>query len=192
MGSERQIRSTSLAIRERASPASARVSSAAGISRPSRTACPAQRLVKSTLPSFSAAAFRGAKRGRGMGKSRRIGRNRADLAHHAVGDPARRSAGHDVGDDGGIVPRLRQRRASRRTHPGFRTAQIGGADLHAGRTQRECRRDAPPVRDAARCDHGDLHRIDHLRHQREGAGLLRRYFRSGTCRDGRRLRRLAR
>src|SRR6266478_8808530 len=47
--------------RASAAPASARVSSAAGISGPSRTACPAQRLVKSTLPSFSAAAFRGAK-----------------------------------------------------------------------------------------------------------------------------------
>ena len=32
---------------------------AAGISRPIRTACPAQRLVKSTRPSFSAAAFSG-------------------------------------------------------------------------------------------------------------------------------------
>src|SRR3981189_993825 len=47
--------------RASAAPASARVSSAAGSSRPSRTACPAQRLVKSTLPSFSAAALRGAK-----------------------------------------------------------------------------------------------------------------------------------
>src|SRR5262245_31179495 len=47
------------AMRASAPPASARVSSAAGISRPIRTACPAQRLVKSTRPSFSAAAFSG-------------------------------------------------------------------------------------------------------------------------------------
>ena len=45
--------------RASAAPAKARVSSAAGISRPSRNPCPAQRLVKSTLPSFSAAAFNG-------------------------------------------------------------------------------------------------------------------------------------
>src|SRR3979409_1326748 len=47
--------------RASAAPASARVSSAVGSSRPSRAACPAQRLVKSTLPSFSAAALTGAK-----------------------------------------------------------------------------------------------------------------------------------
>ena len=69
-----------------------------------------------------------------------------------------------------------KRRARRRGHLRFRTAQIGGADLHAGRPQREGRRDAPPVRDAARGDHGNLHRIHHLRHQREGAGLLRDIF----------------
>src|SRR5258705_6783810 len=45
--------------RASAARASAGVSSAAGISRPSRTAWPAQRLVKSTFPSFSAAAFNG-------------------------------------------------------------------------------------------------------------------------------------
>ena len=45
--------------RAKADPARTRVSSAAGISRPSRTAWPAQRLVKSTLPCFSAAAFSG-------------------------------------------------------------------------------------------------------------------------------------
>src|ERR1700682_5055062 len=45
--------------RASAEAANSRVSSAAGISRPSRRACPAQRLVKSTLPSFSAAAFNG-------------------------------------------------------------------------------------------------------------------------------------
>src|ERR1700682_6213581 len=48
-----------LLSRASAAPASARVSSAAGISRPIRTACPAQRLVKSTFPCFSAAAFKG-------------------------------------------------------------------------------------------------------------------------------------
>jgi hypothetical protein len=42
-------------IRARALAASARVSSPAGISCPICTACPAQRLLKSTLPSFSAA-----------------------------------------------------------------------------------------------------------------------------------------
>jgi hypothetical protein len=45
--------------RASALPAKARVSPAAGMSRPSRTACPAQRLVKSSLPCFSAAAFNG-------------------------------------------------------------------------------------------------------------------------------------
>ncbi len=112
-----------------------------------------------------------------MGKRRRISRNRADLAHHAVGDPACRAPGHDVGDDSGIIPRLGERRPRRYNHPGFRTTQIGGTDLHAGRAQRERRRDAPPVGDAARRDHGDFHRIDHLRHQREGAGLLGDVFR---------------
>ena len=45
--------------RASADAANSRVSSAAGISLPSRSACPAQRLVKSTLPSFSAAVFNG-------------------------------------------------------------------------------------------------------------------------------------
>ena len=39
------------------------------MSRPSRTACPAQRLVKSTLPSFSAAAFSGARPVAACGKA---------------------------------------------------------------------------------------------------------------------------
>src|ERR1700692_1167693 len=55
--------------RARALPASARVSSAAAWSRRSRTACPAQRLVKSTLPSFSAAAFSGARLVAAWGKA---------------------------------------------------------------------------------------------------------------------------
>ena len=111
-------------------------------------------------------------RGSGMRKCRGIRRNRADLAHHPVGDPARRTPGHDIGDDGGIVAGLRQRHARRRGHLGFRAAQIGGADLHARRPQRERRRDAAPVGDAAGRDHRHLHGIHHLRHQRKGAGLL--------------------
>ena len=116
--------------------------------------------------------FQGTKRGGGMGKCRGIRRDRPDLAHHAVGDAARRAAGHDIGNDGGIVGGLRQRDARRRDHLGFRAAQIGGADLNAGRAQRERRRDTAPVGDAAGRNHRHLHGIHHLRHQRESAGLL--------------------
>ena len=49
----------------------------------------------------------------------------------------------------------------------------GGADLHAGRAQRQRRHDAAPVADAAGGDHRHLHRIDDLRHQRHRAGLPR-------------------
>ena len=55
----------------------------------------------------------------------------------------------------------------------LRTAQVGAADLHAGGAERECRRDPARVADGAGRDHRHLHRIDHLRHQREGADLRR-------------------
>ena len=51
--------------------------------------------------------------------------------------------------------------------------QVGGADLHARRAERERRRDAARIGDAAGRDHRHLHRIDDLRHQRERADLRR-------------------
>ena len=68
--------------------------------------------------------------------------------------------------------RLGQRHARRRDHFRLRAAQVGGADLHARRAQREGRRNAASIGNAAGRNHRHLHRIDHLRHQRKGAGLF--------------------
>src|SRR5947209_1061113 len=65
----REPQPASLAIRASASLASVRVNSAAGMSWPRRTACPAQTLEKSILPSFSAAAFKGASAVAACGKT---------------------------------------------------------------------------------------------------------------------------
>ena len=51
--------------------------------------------------------------------------------------------------------------------------QIGRADLHAGRAQRQGGGDAARVADAAGGDHRHPHRVDDLRDQREGADLRR-------------------
>ena len=160
------------ASRASAPPASARVSSAAGISRPIRTACPAQRLVKSTLPSFSAAAFSGPSAVAACGNAGASGEIGPTSRMTRLATPR---AGRPVMTLVMTVEsslRLGQRGARRRDHLGFRAAQIGAADLHAGRAERKRRRDAAPVGDAAGRDHRHLHRIDHLRHQRKRAGLL--------------------
>ena len=107
-----------------------------------------------------------------MRERRRVRRDRADLAHDAVGDAACGPAGHDIGNDGGIIVGLGQRRARRCNYLRFRATQIGTADLHAGGAERKRRRDAAPVRDAAGGDNGDLRRVDHLRHQCERPRLL--------------------
>ena len=160
-----------LLSRARAAPASARVSSVAGISRPIRTACPAQRLVKSTLPSFSAAAFNGpsavaacgnAGASGEIGPTSRITR----LATPRAGRPVMTlvmtvelsRACASIARAGAITLDPGQRR--------------GAADLHAGCPQREVGSDTAPVGDAAGCDDRHLHRIDHLWHQRKGTGLL--------------------
>ena len=62
-----------------------------------------------------------------------------------------------------------QRGAMRRRYFRLRAEHIGGADLHAGSTQRERRGDASRIGDGAGRDHRHFHRVDHLRQQREGA-----------------------
>ncbi len=54
-------------------------------------------------------------------------------------------------------------------HFGFRTGEKGGADLRPAGAERERRRDATAIGDGAGGDHRQAHRIDHLRHQGEGA-----------------------
>ena len=107
-----------------------------------------------------------------MRERRRVRRDRADLAHDAVGDAACGPAGHDIGNDGGIIVGLGQRRARRCNYLRFRATQIGTADLHAGGAERKRRRDAAPVGDSAGGDYRHPHRVNHLRHQRKRAGLL--------------------
>lgn len=55
--------------------------------------------------------------------------------------------------------------------PRFWTEQIGGSNLRAAGPKRECRRNATGVCDTACGNDGNRHGVDHLRDEREGAGL---------------------
>jgi hypothetical protein len=111
------------------------------------------------------------KRARGERKRGRNRIDRPDLAHHAIDDAARRPAGHQVGDGGGVILRGGERRPMRRRNLRLGTVQIGGADIGARRAQRKRRRNPARVAQATGRDHRHLHRIDDLRHQRERADL---------------------
>ena len=157
------------ANRASAAPASERVSSAAGISPPIRSACPAQRLVKSTLPSFSAAAFSGPSAVAACGKSgapAMIGptSRMTRLATPRAGRPVMTLV---ITVASSFACASAMRAAALTLMP---ATQIGAADLHAGGAERERRRDAAPVRDTAGRDDRHLHRIHHLRHQRKVPG----------------------
>ena len=115
--------------------------------------------------------FQRPERRRRMGESRTFRGHRSQFAHRAVDDAARRTPGHDVGDGGRTILRQRQILADDGADLGFRAAQVGCADLHAGRAQRKCGSDATTVGNAASRDHRHPHRIGHLRDQRECARL---------------------
>ena len=147
------------------------MNSPAGSARPSAAACPAHIGEKSPEPCASALARSGASAPAASGNSGATSDDRADLAHHAIDDAARRPAGQQVGERGAVVARGLERGAVRRRNLRFRAPEIGRADLHAGGAERERCRDAARVGDGAGGDDRHLHGIDDLRHQRESAGL---------------------
>ncbi len=127
--------------------------------------------MKSVEPLASAAA-RSGKGGAGrQRKRRRVGAERADLADEAIDDAARRPSGEKIGDGRAVVARRLERRTVQCHRLGFRRQQERRADLGARSTQRERRRDAPAITDAAGSDHRHFHRVDHLGYQGHGAGL---------------------
>ena len=140
------------------------------MSRPSDAACPAHIGEKSPEPCASALARSGERAGGQWKFGRHLG-YRADLAHQAIDEAARRTAGHEIGQRRAVIARGFERGAMRRRDLRLRTPQIRRADLHAGGPEREGSRDAARVGDAARGNDRHLHRIDDLRNERKRAGL---------------------
>ena len=69
---------------------------------------------------------------------------------------------------------------------GFRTQQVGSADLHARRAQRHRRRYAARIGDAAGGDHRHADGFGHLRQQRQSAHLSGQILRQENAAGGRR------
>lgn len=99
----------------------------------------------------------------GKGKRWRHVRHRTDLSHHPVDDPARRAAGHQIGQSGTLFARGFERGAMRLRNLRFRAPEIDGADLHAGGAERERCRDAARIGDGTGGDDRNPHGIDDLR-----------------------------
>src|SRR5215510_1890297 len=68
-----------------------------------------------------------------------------------------------------------------RANGGFGTEQICRPDLNAGCAQRQSRRNAPCIRDAAGGDDRELHFPHNLRHKGECANLSSKIFRYETA-----------
>ena len=149
---------------------SSRVSSAAPIAcsrwRSAPTTAARSRCCRALRPRAQRRQRRGGQRKGGQ----RVA-HRAQLAHQPVDDAARRPAGEQVGQRGVARALALQRGAVQGARGRFRAQQVGRADLHAGRAQRQRRGHAARVGDAAGRDHRHPHRAHHLRQQRKRALL---------------------
>ena len=99
------------------------------------------------------------------------GADRAELAHQAVHDAARRPPGEKVCQRGHTGRVTRECSTRHGTGAGFGTQQVGRADLHAARAERQRSAYPPRVRNAACSDDRYAHGTQNLRYQRQGADL---------------------
>ena len=127
--------------------------------------------MKSVEPLASAAARSGKAAPAASGNAGAWALSGPDFADEAIDDAARRPSGEKIGEGRAVVARRLERGPVQRHGLGFRRQQECRADLGAGSAQRQRRGDAPAVADAAGGDHRHFHRVDHLGHQRHGAGL---------------------
>ena len=80
-------------------------------------------------------------------------------------------AGRAAGDNGRDIGRLEHKLLVFIRNIALVGRQEHGAALHAFRAQHEGRRHTAAVCNAARCDDRDIHRVNHLRHERHGGQL---------------------